>query len=413
VSSPESLAGSRAVVDASALLALLNAEPGADHVAGALPGAVVSAVNLAEVVAKLADAGVPPDEVGEIVAGLGLDVRPFDEALALATGLLRPKTRALDLSLGDRACLALGMHLSLPVVTADRALHADYRTWITEPARAPLPPPEAWRVLDRRVPKQTVAGDVRELLQRNDRRALAFVACAVRGHSVAHFATQMEHYLQSDIGAHTRLKRVTLHLPAERVAFFEALATELRLLGPGRSIADLLRDLAPPLHGPRRVVWLDWGTSGEACPPTVTETQLQEWVRFGAQFLSAQCPADLRLLTSVSLELETAADTAQVLDVLDQARVADWYTHESPAFRLSEPKPLDVVTQTEVLEFLHTQPKCERGLRPELAQLIRRRTRGDFEQTVALLETGQSSSWYALAVQLRGGAGPEDAVPAR
>lgn len=111
---------SEAVVDASALLALLNAEPGADHVAAALPDAVVSAVNVAEVVAKLADAGVPPDEVGEIVTGLGLDVRPFDEALALATGLLRLQTHALGLSLGDRACLALAVQLSLPVITADR-----------------------------------------------------------------------------------------------------------------------------------------------------------------------------------------------------------------------------------------------------------------------------------------------------
>lgn len=111
---------SSAVVDASALLALLNAEPGADKVEAVLSGAVVSAVNLAEVAAKLTDAAVPPDAVVEMLAGLGLDVRPFDEALALATGLLRPRTRAPGLSLGDRACLALGMHLSLPVVTADR-----------------------------------------------------------------------------------------------------------------------------------------------------------------------------------------------------------------------------------------------------------------------------------------------------
>lgn len=111
---------SSAVVDASALLALLNAEPGADKVEAVLSGAVISSVNLADVVGKLTDAGVPADAVVEMLAGLALDVRPFDDALALATGLLWPKTRALGLSLGDRACLALGMQLSLPVVTADR-----------------------------------------------------------------------------------------------------------------------------------------------------------------------------------------------------------------------------------------------------------------------------------------------------
>lgn len=79
------------------------------------------AVNLAEVASKLIDSGLPPDAIAEALDGLALDVRPFDHTLALAAGLLRSRTRSLGLSLGDRACLALGEHLSLPVLTADRA----------------------------------------------------------------------------------------------------------------------------------------------------------------------------------------------------------------------------------------------------------------------------------------------------
>ncbi len=112
---------SSVVLDASALLALLNAEPGADTVAAALPEAVIGAVNYAEVVSKLAEAGLSEAELRETLDGLALDVRPFDRAQAHAAGLLRPATRARGLSLGDRACLALGRALQAPVLTTDSA----------------------------------------------------------------------------------------------------------------------------------------------------------------------------------------------------------------------------------------------------------------------------------------------------
>jgi ribonuclease VapC len=108
------------VVDASALLALLNGEPGADRVAEALPAGAIGAVNLSEVVAKLTDAGVPEAQLRSALAALGLDVRGFDADQAWEAGLLRTRTRSLGLSLGDRACLALGRALGRPVLTADR-----------------------------------------------------------------------------------------------------------------------------------------------------------------------------------------------------------------------------------------------------------------------------------------------------
>jgi PIN domain nuclease of toxin-antitoxin system len=108
------------VLDATALLALLQEEPGAEMVAEAIPHASISTVNLAEVVGKLADAGMPEEAVQGALAGLGIKVIPFDEDLAYRTGLLRPLTSAYGLSLGDRACLALGQRLSQPVLTADR-----------------------------------------------------------------------------------------------------------------------------------------------------------------------------------------------------------------------------------------------------------------------------------------------------
>lgn len=109
------------VLDSSALLCVLNGEVGAERVAQALPSAVIGAANLAEVVTKLRERGLSVEEVEEVLGGLHLDVRPLTPAQAYATGHLRPATRALRLSLGDRACLALAAELGVPALTADQA----------------------------------------------------------------------------------------------------------------------------------------------------------------------------------------------------------------------------------------------------------------------------------------------------
>lgn len=111
----------RAVLDASALLALLYQEPGSVVVERYFAQAVVSSVNFSEVAAKLSDHGIDNQEVFEILSGLSLEVREFDTELALMAGALREVTRPLGLSLGDRACLALGIAEGSPILTTDRA----------------------------------------------------------------------------------------------------------------------------------------------------------------------------------------------------------------------------------------------------------------------------------------------------
>lgn len=107
------------VLDASAVLALLQNEPGADHVWQYVPGARLSAVNAAEVVAKLVDAGSAAEEAGELLDRLGAEILPFDAGDVVPLARIRHGSRAL--SLGDRACLALALRLAVPAVTADRA----------------------------------------------------------------------------------------------------------------------------------------------------------------------------------------------------------------------------------------------------------------------------------------------------
>ncbi len=106
---------SEVVLDASALLALLNTEPGHEEVARVVSRAAMSAVNLSEVAAKLAENGMPEEAIREALEGLALEVHDFGRELAYWTALLRPLTRSVGLSLGDRACLSLGLLLDLPV----------------------------------------------------------------------------------------------------------------------------------------------------------------------------------------------------------------------------------------------------------------------------------------------------------
>lgn len=109
------------VLDASALLTLLNAEKGADLVESFLPQSIISTVNLAEAVTRLAAAGMPGDQIRDTLAYLGLEIIPFDEEQAFQAGLLYIHTHPLGLSLGDRVCLALALTANASAVTADRA----------------------------------------------------------------------------------------------------------------------------------------------------------------------------------------------------------------------------------------------------------------------------------------------------
>lgn len=110
-----------AVLDASALLALLRDEPGAEMVSKVLTASTMTAVNLAEVVGHFARNGVAEGDIHLVLDPLPFSVTPFDSALAFRSGVTLPATRSAGLSLGDRACLALAHRLGVPVLTADRA----------------------------------------------------------------------------------------------------------------------------------------------------------------------------------------------------------------------------------------------------------------------------------------------------
>ena len=113
---------SRIVLDASAVLAILGEEAGAEKLTPRLLGdAIASTVNLAEVHSKLISRGLKPDDAWDAAISPVRESAPFTEEHAKIAGSMLAQTRKLGLSLGDRACLALGVALRAPVYTADQS----------------------------------------------------------------------------------------------------------------------------------------------------------------------------------------------------------------------------------------------------------------------------------------------------
>lgn len=109
------------VFDASAILALLRNEPGADTVAQYAGDGLISAVNLQEVIKELLRRGIPIQASLELLDALHLDVRAHGRAEAAASAALYPVTSQYGSGLGDRTCMALAIAEDLPALTADKA----------------------------------------------------------------------------------------------------------------------------------------------------------------------------------------------------------------------------------------------------------------------------------------------------
>lgn len=108
------------VLDSSAVLALLQSEPGGEVVAPTLADALISAINYAEVVAKLIENGAA-FAAAEFQAGqLPHQVLEATRDRALRSASIHACTRGRGISMGDRFCLALAEEFALPVLTSDR-----------------------------------------------------------------------------------------------------------------------------------------------------------------------------------------------------------------------------------------------------------------------------------------------------
>ncbi|WP_428356347.1 type II toxin-antitoxin system VapC family toxin [Methyloprofundus sp.] len=109
------------LLDASAILALLQKEKGSEVVGKCLPCSAISSVNLAEVASVLNKLGMPESEVYELINAMDIEILDFEKGTAIATGGMRNITQKKGLSLGDRACLATAKQHKRIALTADKA----------------------------------------------------------------------------------------------------------------------------------------------------------------------------------------------------------------------------------------------------------------------------------------------------
>jgi PIN domain nuclease of toxin-antitoxin system len=108
------------ILDASALIAMLRSEPGADRVSKTISDARMSVINYSEVVSYFVHAGMDARDVDAMLDPLPIEWIPVDKELANLAGRLRKSTASAGLSLGDRFCIALAKRDGLAAWTADK-----------------------------------------------------------------------------------------------------------------------------------------------------------------------------------------------------------------------------------------------------------------------------------------------------
>jgi len=108
------------IFDASALLALLQEEKGCEHIEKHLSHAIMSSVNFSEVISVLINAGITEKDALTHITALVKEIIPFDSEQAYQAARLRAGTKKYGLSLGDRACIALGQLYKVTILTADK-----------------------------------------------------------------------------------------------------------------------------------------------------------------------------------------------------------------------------------------------------------------------------------------------------
>jgi len=108
------------VFDASALICFARREPGWEAVALYGSTGVISAVNLTEVAYRLSNHGVPLEKTELIIRPLVGEIVAFDDQQAMLAASIHARSRNAGLSLGDCACIALGLTRGAKVITADR-----------------------------------------------------------------------------------------------------------------------------------------------------------------------------------------------------------------------------------------------------------------------------------------------------
>lgn len=287
---------------------------------------------------------------------------------------------------------------ALPEVIAVAA----YREWMTETSAEPPREKLARLLLDRTAQRGEVHRALSELVHKADRRMYCFLATGRDGNLVELFADQLLDWFRRYAPELAVIRRLRLRLPDDRATFdAEAIATQLRRdlrIGKDACLCTALSTHQPRVAARSRpVLLLDWGVRGGTHGPVPDATALEAWTRVNAREIAAalHCrdAADLRLLSCLTLEVDTA-DRPRIETTMRHLRE----TVRDRAFRLSLLPELDRVEETDLLEFLDDE--CNSSVPAELLdqmpRLLIAHSEGGFARTVELIEQAERGGWFEL-----------------
>jgi len=281
----------------------------------------------------------------------------------------------------------------------------DYRHWRTD-----RPPGQVrWRLarlhLDRTIPKSLTESSLRELCSSGSRRVMALVLYGTSGNLVQLLHEQFLENARSTLDGSARLRLHHLEFPPSRANLRSDLEDELRMQlnldeSSGESVRAMLNRQAPrAAPGNRSVLWLHWGAfGGSQRQQPLNPEELVVWLEFASDYLAHHCPDTIRLVCSVSLEVDKAKHGRLRKVLIEQ--------HEKlteSAFWLRILDPVGDVPDYELVDYLkETATGCPPPIRTELADLLLRATGGEFEKLVTLLEPAEESrDWYGLRNRLQ------------
>lgn len=294
---------------------------------------------------------------------------------------------------------------------ATHTLHTAYQSWSATAGAHRVRHPHAALRVDRDAPRALVDKHVRELVRRGGVEAI--MAFAAPGNLVERFSGQALDYIEHQQHRVARLRRQILTFPAEYDVLQKRLLDQLRSqLGaaPGETTEHLLARSAPKagrLPG-RPVLWLEWNCFDPSRGgKRLTITEVVEWLRFSSQ-LEQHCPVDLCVVSYLGVEVES--DKYENIGNRVEEESIDL---ESERFRATLLPPLAAIKLIDLVRFL-TDPDnttCPPGLAREAARLIYRRTGGEYEATVRLIDRGKQITWSKLLDEMR--AARDHTLPAR
>ena len=300
-------------------------------------------------------------------------------------------------------------------------IHGRYRSWKTEPFQPALHKHLPRLKLNRRHQKALVSQDVLDLINSDSRRVMGLVAYGSASNMVESLQEQLQSHIESNWLQQAEINWHKLTFPAKRgdnlLRDFEDEFTVQLDQGPNEAISHLLRRHAPRVSGAgnRGTLWFDWGVFGPKADqqPSLHPSELEAWLRFSSEYLASHCPADLRIVSYLAIELDENRQK-RLTQALDGFFGHAWCRR--PSFRLSVLPPLGNIAERDLFDFLdeRANSSCPANIQDEVARLLFAETGGEFETAVGLIEQAEAGSWYDLHAQLKGTQGltpPEDDEP--